>query len=808
MFASLFLVLAASASYADAQLTLAGYRTLTDVTNHSRVDLDQRDMEVYLDLPTADFVSAKNAYEVGGNSVKSSGAIRTLAGFSTGAPGKLDGETLYELYKAYWGSGTYADDFVRAALDGTAPFNGMQDVSRGEYAAKGASYQNTWMYVIHEMEDAILDCIAGDISNNGGAVLAWDEAWAFYAGSAELGDGSTSGFQPYALAEKRCKNFATCNGDTDGDPTTGKSTVNQQLLALYAAGQQAILNGNCGGAASILRDIVPLMTVPLVQGVLRYAYLGDPNGGAKTPVAKQRAEGWAFLAAVMPQLDYCSSTIAAQIRTNMEYTAENPGSVVDGYATVYGLVHQLLPCLGMTCADVGGYVDVAGPNPVYFTGAEPCQDALPTTLAGPGAPVATDIAGYQTLTDVTNHSRVDLDQRDMEVYLDLPTADFVSAKNAYEVGGNSVKSSGAIRTLAGFSTGAPGKLDGETLYELYKAYWGSGTYADDFVRAALDGTAPFNGMQDVSRGEYAAKGASYQNTWMYVIHEMEDAILDCIAGDISNNGGAVLAWDEAWAFYAGSAELGDGSTSGFQPYALAEKRCKNFATCNGDTDGDPTTGKSTVNQQLLALYAAGQQAILNGNCGGAASILRDIVPLMTVPLVQGVLRYAYLGDPNGGAKTPVAKQRAEGWAFLAAVMPQLDYCSSTIAAQIRTNMEYTAENPGSVVDGYATVYGLVHQLLPCLGMTCADVGGYVDVAGPNPVYFTGAEPCQDALPTTLVGPAQAAAASGSSGSGDEGLGADAVVGITIAVAVVCFAAGVAALYFVGPALLGRRYAEL
>lgn len=413
------------------------------------------------------------------------------------------------------------------------------------------------------------------------------------------------------------------------------------------------------------------------------------------------------------------------------------------------------------------------------------------------------IAGYLPLSNVNEHSEIDLDQQTLEFYLDLATPDFASAKDVYQNGNNSVKSSGAIRTLAGFSTSAPIKLQGQTLYELYKAYWGSGTYADDFVVAALDGAAPFDGLQDVSRSEYAAKGASYQNSWMYVIHELEDAVADCIEGDISSNGGAVLAWDEAWAFYAGSTELGDGSTSGFQPYALAEKRCKNFATCTGDADGDPTTGKSSVNQELLALYSAGQQAILNGNCGGAASILRDIVPLMTVPLVQGVLRYAYLGDPDGGNRMPVEKQRAEGWAFLAAVIPQFDYCSSTIAAQIRTNMEYSSANLGSVVDGYATVYGLVHQLLPCLGMTCADVGGYVDTPGANPVYLPGAEPCVDAVPTTLVGPTQAVLVT-SDGSND-GVSVGVVVGITIAIGVICFAAGVAALYYGGSAFLKRGY---
>ena len=45
------------------------------------------------------------------------------------------------------------------------------------------------------------------------------------------------------------------------------------------------------------------MTVPLIQGVLRYAHRADPNGGFQattTSRSKERAEGWAFTKAVLP----------------------------------------------------------------------------------------------------------------------------------------------------------------------------------------------------------------------------------------------------------------------------------------------------------------------------------------------------------------------------------------------------------------------------------------------------------------------------------------------------------------------------
>ena len=86
-------------------------------------------------------------------SFKSATIKRTLRGFSK----DLSGERMYDLYNAYYGSTTYADDWVTAALDGTGEFVGKPDIVREEAALKGTAYGNVWMYVLHELEVAILD---------------------------------------------------------------------------------------------------------------------------------------------------------------------------------------------------------------------------------------------------------------------------------------------------------------------------------------------------------------------------------------------------------------------------------------------------------------------------------------------------------------------------------------------------------------------------------------------------------------------------------------------------------------------------
>merc|ERR1719271_1791801 len=68
--------------------------------------------------------------DVKGNSVKGSGAIRTIQGFATSGEAKMTKWTTYPVYKAYW------------------------------------------QYVLHEFEDAIADCTAGDVAANDDSVHA------------------------------------------------------------------------------------------------------------------------------------------------------------------------------------------------------------------------------------------------------------------------------------------------------------------------------------------------------------------------------------------------------------------------------------------------------------------------------------------------------------------------------------------------------------------------------------------------------------------------------------------------------------
>merc|ERR1719424_1603357 len=570
--------------------TIAGYSPMGgSVKEHNELDLDQTAMEGALGATPMNYALAKTLYTAGGNSA-SKGAFRTLQGFSTYAKNKMyDGcpGCPYKHYKQfydYYGSHTYADDWALAALDGTtltfaAPasvsfnFGTAHDNARKEAIKKGTAYMHVWMYAIREFEDAIDDCATCTANcnefsaNDGGPVHAWDEGVAFYTGSLEgtAQVGNSDGKMVYRLAEKRCGNFGTCTG------AGGMSQVNDALFkagGLFAQGRDLLHAGTCAGVRDVVDKIVSIMTVPLVQGTLRYAWkVGQTKNTAGVLTdnmasdqnAKNAAEGSTFAAAVLPLVHACDAASATVVKDNMKFGAavydKATGAFTSGTkpdtAKVKAALEKTYTCLGITCAHVGGLLNAAG--------MESCA-----------------IAGYNPMGgSVATHNALDLDQKAMSDALggNPPSYDYAAAKTMYMNGGNSA-SKGSFRTLQGFPTGAKGKMyEGcpGCPYKHYKQfydYYGSFTYADDWATAALDGTAltyaapapgsmtfDFGTANDKARSEAILKGTAYMHVWMYAIREFEDAIDDCTTCTANcnefstNDGGPVHAWDEGVAFY-------------------------------------------------------------------------------------------------------------------------------------------------------------------------------------------------------------------------------------------------------------------
>jgi hypothetical protein len=347
--------------------------------------------------------------------------------------------------------------------------------------------------------------------------------------------------------------------------------VNSELFQLFDRGRDWLQQGRCSSVRPRVNQMVSLMTVPLVQGALRYAYKNSEAGQEASP--KNAAEGATFSAAVLPLVHHCNTASAAVVSDNLKFGLFPTGGDADparysDFAAVKAAFEDVYACLGITCAQVGGLTQAIDAG-VAAAAACTHQSAV--------------IAGYVPGSDVTQHNQIDLDQKEIEAELAATPAKFAAAKTVYESGGVNAANGGynsmsgaKARTLKGFSTSAQAKMyDGcpgcpYKHYKMFYDYYGSYTYADDWVSAALAGTDmtfssgkhgpnAFSTLGAAARIEAVKKGTAYMNVWMYVIREFEDAIDDCTSctsncNEHSTNSDSVHAWDEGVAFYTGSLE--------------------------------------------------------------------------------------------------------------------------------------------------------------------------------------------------------------------------------------------------------------
>eukprot|EP00310_Coccolithus_braarudii_P002694 CAMPEP_0183378274 /NCGR_PEP_ID=MMETSP0164_2-20130417/124826_1 /TAXON_ID=221442 /ORGANISM="Coccolithus pelagicus ssp braarudi, Strain PLY182g" /LENGTH=1381 /DNA_ID=CAMNT_0025555825 /DNA_START=15 /DNA_END=4160 /DNA_ORIENTATION=+ len=772
---------------------------------------------------------------------------RTLQGFSTNAQALMLEDcagcpyATFQKFYDYYGAATYADMWVSGALAATEvtfPNNGdanfglvNDDATRREAAKKGSAYMSVWMYAIREFEDAIDDCKLDCIDCNYAAAHAWDEGVAFYTGSLEGPSGKSRsgefGKMVYALAEKRAVNFKTAG--VLGKEVDGGAFVNHELFQLFAAGQERLIRGECNAVRPIVARIVHYMTIPLIQGTLRYAYKVGKEGDTST---KSKAEGAVFAAAVLPLVHACSPDDARSIYSYMKIQASSTN-----WAEVQSAMERNYVCLGIACSEVGGIWDQSLSK--YYDNAEPCGDVS-----------FESIAGYVPTSQVTDHNAMDLDQQAMEKA--LLTGDFDLAQDIYTRGGHSGSyaaftvpaltaevpkgtpirgwsardtavegtayttapegatmlevlyrtgdvqatyvmcrvgalseptTSGCFsptrelnvatetpmtvqpstvenrngRTLQSFSTNARDEMyDGVDCngcpYEIfvkYYDYYGTAAYADMWVSGALTGSlvdfpsngdADFAGVNDIAtRREAAKKGSAYMGVWMYVVRYFKNAIDDCLDPPANNNPqlpenfASKHDWDEGVALYTGSLEGQIGKSRyddyGVMPYSLAEKRAVNFMTAG--VLGDDTKGGSQVNHELEMLFQAGKERLERNDCRGVPRVVQRIVQLMSIPLIQGTLRYAY---KVGYEDVTSTKDKAEGAVFAASVLPLVHNCSAEDAAIIYDNMRIGADGTN-----WAVVKAAFERNYVCLGITCSEVGGLVQ----DGAYKPAAEPCTD-----------------------------------------------------------------
>merc|ERR1719269_195680 len=418
----------------------------------------------------------------------------------------------------------------------------------------------------------------------------------------------------------------------------------------------------------------------------------------------------------------------------------------------------------------GGYAEIQLAAPLgaaHAKGVAVSQAGTPTktgTLKSSAAAGATSIKVSYTSTCKEGGYAANADNTNSNTALHADTTGcFTVGGGAITVGGTDVGTPAAngvenkYRTLKGFSTQAQAKMQNWGAYQVYKGYYNEFDYAHQYVLDALGyshsgtgaaATGVFAGMTDNGRTQGVKKGSAYMNVWMYVIHEIEDAISDCTnsctnPGAQDCNADPVHAIDEAAAFYAGSLEgtSAAGNSAGKLIFRLAEKRCSNFGTCN-------TGAQAKANQMIMAKLREAQTELKNARCSNVPALRDTITSLMSIPLVQGSLRYAWkvAEDPQAGET-----EKAEGAVFSAAILPRVHACDAAKAKSISDNMNINAQT--FMTSGFKAVKEAFEATYCCLGITCADIGGLLKSStAPDDGYMENTATGVSAAPCTATCP--------------------------------------------------------
>ena len=323
--------MAAGGSTADATPADGGYAYASNIDSHRLVVEDICEInEIVGDYKWSEIAEI---YANGSNSVKSDGSVRTIGGFAAGEGKKHGVDT-------YYGTPTPLDDFVSAALNGTGVWAGESDAVRKQGVQKGIMNQVMIAWVVHELNAALAKAADGNFDAATGAPHNWDEAWAFYHGSAP-------GCGPFATANKRAKDFGTLGSDGE------TALANEGLLAAMIDGRDALLAGDEAGAISATNEAVKHVFITYAQATIKYAakVYSDLEAGDTEAARVHQAEGWAFFRIIEPILG--NNGIDTSVIDSILNMENEPGS--GSVADIQAVLDPVITSFGITPAEFGSY---------------------------------------------------------------------------------------------------------------------------------------------------------------------------------------------------------------------------------------------------------------------------------------------------------------------------------------------------------------------------------------------------------------------------------------------------------------------
>jgi hypothetical protein len=182
------------------------------------------------------------------------------------------------------------------------------------------------------------------------ATAFWDQAAALYVGSieGEIRGGDPDGYGEllYSLAKEVCDGFGTCETSSD-------ASSNESLLDLFSDGLNLIAKEQCDSAQRFIKsEIIPLLPIPLIQGMLFYSTLMEDLQAGTTDA--DFAAGYVMSRAILPLVNDVNSTSADIIEANMNFqlTAD---PVSAGSPEIFTAITYALPGMNVDCKRIGSF---------------------------------------------------------------------------------------------------------------------------------------------------------------------------------------------------------------------------------------------------------------------------------------------------------------------------------------------------------------------------------------------------------------------------------------------------------------------
>lgn len=605
----------------------------------------------------------------------------------------------YHMFRyAFWDLGYNREGEDDGSFDGSPVESYADTVVQDLFAlhlpaieSDAALVMNVWMASVNGVFEAMAKCRAHDSDS---AIAALDKAAALWVGANQEEGSNEKGHLLYNLAENAGERF-----DQDG----GETEVNTKVMNGFVELQMAFQGGSCEDKSAspiryaALRSTVywltGIMTVPLVQNLIHHTVNIENEGGSNMVEL--------YSLGIIPRVANCdprSYEYLLKLDVLNDLRVEDEDKAIEAIQRVYS-------CLGLTCQDVGSYM--GGEVPA-------CVDATNEMAFTQG--------GYKaTSNGARSLSRIDRDILQIDAFLKYGANDL--ATDWYTNGWNSELS---LQTLAKHEF-IPDLPDPESSYyflysDFYKKseFYQSADFIHEKIRNILNGAD--DTFREASPGQMRSAVTGFlQYVVMFVntVDSLKYATSQCFNGSLESAKSFV---DASAMFFVGSMADTTINSSGFSDeksiFVMAQELCNDFGTC---VKSGENAGAAVVSELIIMSMNRIVENIDSSNCEEVQSLVEStILPALSVPLVQGLLRQALYNEDLVAGSDDAGL--ATGYLLSRAILPLVNQASPDSANVIMLQMEYQP-NTQPVVDGFKSVADAFRGgTLSDMGIECSLVG--------------------------------------------------------------------------------------